>query len=614
VIAAPGCTTTTTGTAGAITLPSMDKVPSRFTGVAPLAVFFDATGTTATATTRPFHDLEYQWGFGDVVGSPLFGASWGNGSGAGSSSRNKATGPVAAHVYETAGTYIVKLTVVDGTNAVSNSCVQIAVQNPDVVFAGANTVCIANSTATAGSGGCPAGAATPAGTAAFDTALAACIGQTKRCLFHTGDTFSSSALGTVASAGPITIGSYGTGALPKINSTQQGVLNINNAAVNDLRIMDLDIVGLATGAGICIAVSSTPSNILVLRLTCQDIGKGIIIGTGSNITGSVVQDSHIYNIYATSGGLGIFGWASNSAYLGNYVGPFDAGAEHLVRLEPGQKVAISNNTLTTPGTSGKAALTVRAYEHTPDAINPNTFSHPDTQYIYISDNKLIGFTSTPVFQIAPSSNNQNHWISDVISDRNWVVLGAGTQNGVVIEASSVTVRNGICDATGGATGRTCFAIVHTNTAGVPAPDRNSFFNDTCYSGDSASAFRCVWLGTGSTTTVVTNTTVKNVLAYAPLSSGTNPKVLTCGSTTLTCDAGSVSGTVVGGNSSDAQAKSTSPNWINASGLFNTPLDFKLPSSGSYAKGGGLSDGTVPVWSDFFLATEPATRDMGAVNH
>jgi hypothetical protein len=34
-------------------------VPSRTSGVAPLAVFFDASATVATGTTRPFHDLGF---------------------------------------------------------------------------------------------------------------------------------------------------------------------------------------------------------------------------------------------------------------------------------------------------------------------------------------------------------------------------------------------------------------------------------------------------------------------------------------------------------------------------------------------------------------------------
>jgi len=69
----------------------LSLVPARTSGVAPLAVFFDASGTTDIGvTTRPFHDLEYTWSFGDP-GS----GTWASGAQPGVSSRNSATGPVA---------------------------------------------------------------------------------------------------------------------------------------------------------------------------------------------------------------------------------------------------------------------------------------------------------------------------------------------------------------------------------------------------------------------------------------------------------------------------------------------------------------------------------------
>src|SRR5687768_12167030 len=75
--------------------------PSRVSGVAPLAVFFDSTGTVAVAgslpTGRPFHDLSYCWDFGDP-GSGAFSLT-DNGS------KNEARGPVAGHVFQTPGTY-----------------------------------------------------------------------------------------------------------------------------------------------------------------------------------------------------------------------------------------------------------------------------------------------------------------------------------------------------------------------------------------------------------------------------------------------------------------------------------------------------------------------------
>jgi hypothetical protein len=603
-------TTVTAGAAGQITL---SHTPSRYSGVAPLGVFFDATATTAIAApSKPFHDLDYTWTFGDG-GS----GNWANGARAGSS-RNAGKGPVTAHVFETPGLYTVNLSVSDGTNTVANNCVQIAVQEPDVIFSGTNTICISNAGATQGVGGCPANAATPVGTGVFNTALASCT-TGKRCLFKGGDTFVSLATADLTTAGPITIGAYGGGSAI-VTSNDIGVLRFSNNAVSDIRIMDLDIAGGgAADTSTCLSVGTLPTpNVTILRLSCHDIGKGIIMVSGASITGSVIQDSHIYNINAASGGVGIFGWAINSAYLGNLIGPFAGTAEHNVRLQPGQKVAIAHNTISTPGNTGKTNLTVRALEHiTPNGVDnsfPAGTAQADTQYIYISDNKLVGGAgaSVQMFQIGPASNSQNNWISDVVAERNWIVFGSTAQQGQFGTSVRLTVRNNICDATGGAANRTCFGNDYTNTAGVPVPDDNRFYGNTCYAGDISASFTCIGLGGTNPTT---NNVVKNNLAYAP--GPVNPRLLNSG--------GGVVGTIGAsgsfGNSSNAQVKATDPLWLNASGLFNTPLDFK-PGGASYAIGTNNACATlpcsvstgVPVWSDFFLVSQPATRDMGAVIH
>lgn len=70
-------------------------VASHLSGVAPLAVFFDATATRAATTSGPFHELDYQWNFGDLASG-----SWNRTPQMPSLGRNSATGPLAAHVFE----------------------------------------------------------------------------------------------------------------------------------------------------------------------------------------------------------------------------------------------------------------------------------------------------------------------------------------------------------------------------------------------------------------------------------------------------------------------------------------------------------------------------------
>ena len=568
----------------------------RATGVAPLAVYFDATATTST-TTKPFHDIEYRWDFGDP-GS----GTWAQGSRPGVSSKNEATGAVAAHIYETPGPYTITVTAFDGVNT-AMCTVAVTVQDPNVVFAGMNTVCISVAGAAPGVGGCPADAATPAGTADFTAAITACIGANKRCLFNRGDTFAAAAPANVNIAGPMTIGAYpilGPG-LPNITSANvAGVLRLVSAA-SDVRIMDLNITGAGVGdTGTAVNIGAALNNLTILRLTMSDIGGAVIIQAGSSIAGSVLQDNNIFNI---ANSYGFFGWAINSAIQGNTVGPFGAASEHNLRLQPGQRVAISNNTLSTPGTGGKTVLTVRATAHltggSSDPVN-------DTQFIHISDNKLVGGNSSvQIFQVEPAGASQNNWIFDVIAERNWIVFGSVGQNGLYGQSVRLTARNNICDASGGSPFRNCFSTNPENTTGnVPVPDDNQYLNNTCYSGDVSTSFTCISLDASIVN--VPNAVVKNNLAYAPLA--VTPLLFRSTGPGVTGATGA-SGTF--GNSSNAQVLGTDPMFLNGSGLFNTPLDFKLPPAGSYAIGLGVN---VPVWSDFFRAVEPAPRDSGAANH
>lgn len=62
---------TITNTGGVIT-PSVSA--ARTSGVAPLYVNFDATGTTSTASTNPTHELLYSWTFDDAGAG-----NWANG-------------------------------------------------------------------------------------------------------------------------------------------------------------------------------------------------------------------------------------------------------------------------------------------------------------------------------------------------------------------------------------------------------------------------------------------------------------------------------------------------------------------------------------------------------
>jgi hypothetical protein len=95
----------------------------RDTGISPLLVFFDATGTTdsaITGNTTAFQDVTYTWNFGDTGGSGS--NTWAYGANPGKNSRNSATGGVAAHLYITTGVdtaYVATVTAHSGSNTAS---------------------------------------------------------------------------------------------------------------------------------------------------------------------------------------------------------------------------------------------------------------------------------------------------------------------------------------------------------------------------------------------------------------------------------------------------------------------------------------------------------------
>src|SRR3984893_5168903 len=82
-------TVSCTGTSGSLTLKASAV---RDTGISPLLVFFDATGTTDTSIsgkTTAFQDVAYTWNFGDTGASGT--DPWAYGANRGHNSSNTAT-------------------------------------------------------------------------------------------------------------------------------------------------------------------------------------------------------------------------------------------------------------------------------------------------------------------------------------------------------------------------------------------------------------------------------------------------------------------------------------------------------------------------------------------
>lgn len=617
-----GCSTTaTTGSLSAINLANYKA--SRYTGVAPLSVILDASDTTTdgTVTTLPFHEIEYKWDFGDIdpvtkalnlsPPAPFVGgtSTWNMGSKPGVNSRNAATGPVAAHVYETPGVYNVALTANDGTNKVSNSCAQIVVLSPDTVFPGTNTICIAqNTTPVAGVDGCPAGAAVSQ-QSNFATAINTYALTGKRVLFKRGDTFTGTTSAALTRTGPGIVGAYGTGAKPIINTTSTSgtMFTLGNATVAvmlDWRIMDLEFAGQSKAGVTIMSAAYNADQMLFLRVNMHDAGSIFFYNTGilhvydgvmHLWTENFLVDSVLERAIGGGGNAVAFVAGSKMAFLGNFIND-STGAEHVMRIQHAAKSVFSNNTFSNAA-NGKQVFTLRGVSYTsyncnqssgtaqclPIMLPYNSYSALTSQTV-VSGNKFISGISGQPIDIHPSDSNYfDTRFEDILFERNWYVSSAGgcCLPMLNIQAQKVTIRNEVMEISAGDWHR-AFAVSGAGTAS-PASTDVRVYNNTIYS-SASNHFQAGVIDAG-----VTGAVFKNNIFYAPNINGTT----------------SLTNSTYTNNSTNTQT-----NAYFTAVPPTSPADFKI-TAGSYAIGGGV---VVPVWSDFFSVPLTSTRDMGAVMH
>ena len=591
-----GCSMT-----GATAAINLSNVPSRLTGVAPLSVFFDAAGTTATSTTKPFHDLEYRWDFGDAAGSPVSGSTWKYGARANVSSRNAALGPQAAHVFETPGTYAITLTATDGSNTVSDNCVRIVVQDPNVVFAGTNTVCFSTA---ANFANCPTGASRVQ-TSNFAQAVNSYKGSNKRLLFRRGESFTSDTSAAITVNGPGIIGAFGNSFDPKpvvvrASSRYQVIISAGSAStplIGDWRIMDLDLNGqnIQEEYNVGIDAAGMFNEMLALRMTIRGTWRGIAASHWALAPGKAIYDGWSIADSTMTGIVGctyvgkydcdwrIYIAGKRHAIQGNSLDNENTGGSHVIRSEYMAKGVIENNNIARAGII-QHAIKLHAWAWGGGAggnSTPNTY----TEQVIIADNKIVGGVNPWTVAIEPQNDQKDERVRDVIVERNWFTTGSGTQIGVNSSASNSSFRNNIFQIGSSAANHTGILVTRRGVEAIP--NNVAVYNNTFYS-STGGDFVAVQVGTA------TGVTIKNNLGSAP--SSTSPLM--------------VSGIGAGAaaksnNSSDSQVQSVSPGWVVSSPI--NPVDFAL-TGGSYASGAGTA---VPVYSDFTMAVR-SSNDLGAL--
>jgi len=611
--------------ANAITIPiaitnspiNVSSIASRTVCVAPCAVFFDETGTTdAGVTSNPYADIQYVRNFGDTnviaattCGSVVAGEGfWACGSRPGVASKNVAYGQVSTHIYE-AGSYSTCATYYDGTNTVSPPCTTITVTAATTQWPTTKTICFST---TALSSGCDTGATYVGSVTDLATSVAANIGDGNvRLLLKRGDNFSTTTAVTLSASGPGMIGAFGSGSKPVITvgSSINGIRI--NSGVSDWRIVDIDINGGNFASSRCISNAGVIIRITILRFTCRGALFGIAFdvveprATATQNDQIAIVDSDFQDSNSSPQlSYPIFGSSTRFALLGTKVD--GTSSNHAFRSGLLVWSVLSDNTITGPtATSGGEVLKIHGLSYSSSGNGANNYSYiRSTQYLVVSDNDLSG-----VAGLASQNNNFDERLDSVVWERNWqkALAGPGGSGSQVLYMQAMTnavVRNNICDVSDGDAGNVQCWITTSYTPTIyphtQILNNIQYYNNTAYTSKTdAGSFRAIQVDPSAT-----NLTIKNNLGFAPNITTVTLMRDTEGIATAannTCN-----------TSNCTTNMKTDPTFGCPSGCANnvafTPTNARI--TGTYPLNGGTS---VPVWSDFFLTAQPATRTIGAVN-
>jgi hypothetical protein len=499
-------------------------------------------------------------------------------------SKNTARGPLAAHVFETPGTYTVAVVVTDVDNTSFTHQTTITVDDPDVVFAGDNTICFSTGSDFTG---CPSG--NEVTITAFSEAFAyAEAGM--RLLLKRGDTFTGASRAYLDTPGPGIVGAFGSGDPPAIDMTYSGgliQLSDGSPTIDDWRIMDLHFIG--HGTGFIIEGENRIQRVTMLRLTTNDPHRGVVIstskpdyyGTGMHSELALVECS----FYDMVGDYGAFISSERLMLLGNHIENVDG---HVVRTQHVDQGVYSNNYLARPLWEYGAVLKLHA-EPVGGEIDGD--QRPSGHFV-ITGNIFEAAGNDWSLQIGPQSHRWDESVHNGILDGNHFIAGSGNQVQLHLAATDTTVRNNVFDTSDAVD----HIAIHVVQRGIePPPEDNRIYNNTCFTSASGGTATCVLVDSSAS-----RTQVHNNLLVAPNASTERPLE----------DQGS---------STDAGANVALGTSALVSGSPTDSLDFAL-SDDSAAIDAGLPTGTCQVdfrgTSRHIDGNGDGTRspDIGAFEH
>ena len=520
------------------------------TGVAPLSVFFDSTGTTSSRTESPWRDCLFGVDSGDTAsGNFTYGTR------AGQSKRKHVGGPTWGHVYETPGTYTATQYVFDGVGY-SLRTQTIIVQDPDVVFSGTNTICCSTSGTFTGA---PSGSSNQ--TVANLAAALAFLASGKRVLLQSADTWSiAAATSLTGTKDRFVLSSFGGGRALITLTAGVALIRIAASTVSRFQIYGIDVNGSSNAASYVVLGNTalTATGVHLHDVYGYDISS-LYTTAGTHLTVNLsISKCRVERVKGGGGYTGIFAQCQNLVLVDTLIDNATA-AEHNVRFQYIGKGYIGGLEATNPATN-KNALTLRPPTWASSGVN-GLGNNIYTEYVTVADSKFA--SNTPYCVTAsPQASNADERIRYCIFERNYTyALGSTFANGLVISGSSIISRNNVYNLTGAAAYSNGVFIIANSTF---TSDSNESWNDTVYSGSAHTGAT----GFGATSGAASNSKLKNMLMYTP--SATTAEVI--GSTAVATTTGT-------GNSTNANAKTLNP-------LFNGTLSaiegFALGASSPYA--------------------------------
>lgn len=410
---------------------TVSLVASRTSGPAPLAVLFDATGTTSNVggITDTFRQPVYTFNFDD----PDAGTWSINATGSETSKNLHIGGPLTAHVFETPGTYDVVVTASTGDTAT----VQITVQDPNTVYSGTNTIVVSP---TSNFSGAPAGAATA-------TSIPAAASN-RRILLRRGQSHGGISIGH--DIHDCIYGAFGDGADPIVSSISVGAGNPPNANFTSrIAFVDLNVQGSITQ-------TFCGNNLYFVR--GQSTG-GITLGSAfeywaENTSGRFGPNGAVYPYnmffyehYARASGaiITLQGTYTRSALLGCDMAE---SQQHTVRMFNAWKNAVQHCQLRGIGGGAQHALKLHSGglgTYNPDTDYADTGSTWAARYISVCDS-IMGDPAdnnqqTVSIRSQNSTSNSVEGIEDVLLENISFDRGSNTVGDLVLNARRGTYIN-----------------------------------------------------------------------------------------------------------------------------------------------------------------------------